>query len=974
MEKRIFTFLMLLVTLFATTSAQRTFNHPGGILSTSDLERIKTHVNAGDEPWASCWRELQGNSLAQSTYTARPLAEIGGSDGQRQRAAADAYAAILNAIQWHVTGNEKYARCAAKILTDWGNTLESASWELYQYPSRALILAAEMLRTPDGFYEGWAEADRDRFLGKVRTILYPACKNFCTAYGTHPSWYTPAALGVLAAGVLLDDEAIYNEGYNLMLDETHWGTMYGGSIEPSGQMREMGRDNVHGGLTLGDIAQACLTAWNQGDDLFAAGDNRLLRGMEYWCRYNTGHKDTPFEPLNCDGLDNATGYSFYFISTHDNSFRLRPDACCFEAVYHHYKEVKGMDAEKEFPYLSIAAKLARPDTSNQLLGFGTLFFTIDANASPYFTEKPAQPVDVKAEDGFKRVYLSWQHPQQEDARGFRIYRSTDSKSFTLLTTQDYYTHNEYVDTNVETGKTYYYRVQLINKAGYSEQSDIVSATPQAGTDVLPSGWSFMSIGSAVGGAVFTEAQDTTIAVSGVGTDIGGTADSQGFVYRKMTGDATLTVRLGAGLETYYKVGIQMRGTLDAGAQRMGITLGEKGYRMCRTGIRSTANANTTWINGTNYGKIPIWMRIRREGNKFTTYISHDGKKWHQIGQATLSMAKDYYVGLASCSGSTSTQYQAIFDHVSIEGTKAEATSRPSVPSGLTVAWSDTDEASISWSAVADADSFRVHRLKIESPMTDTELRNATYDCIAAVRTTYYIDTEATAGTYAYRISAFNSVGESNPCTARQVTTAAAEKITGTIIGTPGSYKNNSSTTCRAALDGSLSTYFDAAEASGAWVGYDLGEDRTAELVYVKYAPRSSYPARMTGGKFQASHKEDFSTVVTIATITETPDEGKLTQLLASTVGKDYRYLRYIGPDNGNCNVAEVQFYGRIIPGETTDIRVPSGDTSSVSSQTYYDLNGCIIPDPHRNPGGILIRRTCYTDGTVKVEKCFPVLR
>lgn len=130
----------------------------------------------------------------------------------------------------------------------------------------------------------------------MRTVLYPACRQFCTYTNSHPSWYTPAALAVIAAGVLLDDEKIYQEGYQLMLDESHWGTMFGGSIDPSGQMREMGRDNVHGGLTLGDIAQACLVCWNQGDDLFGAGDNRLLKGMEYWCRYNTGHTDAPFEP------------------------------------------------------------------------------------------------------------------------------------------------------------------------------------------------------------------------------------------------------------------------------------------------------------------------------------------------------------------------------------------------------------------------------------------------------------------------------------------------------------------------------------------------------------------------------------------------------------------------------------------------------------------------------------------------------
>jgi len=661
-------FVLLLVFFSLNIAAQRTFRHPGSILSQSDLERIKTHVQAGDEPWASCWKAMQSESYAKSTYTANASTELGGSNGNRQRAAADAYAAMLNAIEWHVTGKTQYADCAAKILTAWGNKLETASAELYQYPCRAFIVAAELLRTEEGFYEGWAEADRTTFLNKVRTVMVPACRKFCTYQGTHPSWYTPCALAVLAGGVLLDDAEMYQEGYDLMMATNHWGTMYGGSIEPSGQMREMGRDNVHGGLTLGDIAQACLVAWNQGDDMFAEGDNRLLKGMEYWCRYNTGHTDTPYEPLDCSGLDNASGYSFYYISTHNNGFRLRPDACAFEAVYHHYKEVKGMDEATEFPYLGIAAKLARPDNrADQMLGYGTLLFTIDATTSQYMTEKPAKPVDVKAEPGVGCIYLSWQHPEKEDARGFQIYRSTNGVSFSLLKTWDYYTNNEYKDEDVEEGKTYYYRVQLLNQAGNGTRSSIVNATVPEATDQLPTGWKFAALGTQLGGASYVEAQDSSFVVSGAGKDIGGTADSEGFLYRKMTGDATLTVRLVSTVEEFFKVGIQMRGTLSAGAQRVGITLGEAGCRMLRTCIRKYSGDNTSWVNGTNYGKAPMWMRISRKGNRFTTYLSRDSTTWHQLATTTVSMPTTYYVGMASCSGSATTTYDAIFDHVRLEG-------------------------------------------------------------------------------------------------------------------------------------------------------------------------------------------------------------------------------------------------------------------------------------------------------------------
>jgi len=964
--------LLILLLSFYTLSigAQRTFNHPGSILSKADLNRIKTHVEAGEEPWASCWKAMQSDTYAKSTYTASASTELGGSDGTRQRASADAYAAMLNAIEWHVTGKVEYADCAAKILTAWGNKLETSSAELYQYPCRAFIVAAELLRSEEGFYEGWAEADRTMFLEKVRTVMVPSCRKFCTYQGTHPSWYTPCALAVLAGGVLLDDAEMYQEGYDLMMATNHWGTMYGGSIEPSGQMREMGRDNVHGGLTLGDITQACLVAWNQGDDMFGEGDNRLLKGMEYWCRYNTGHTDTPYEPLDCSGLDNATGYSFYYISTHNNGFRLQPDACAFEAVYHHYKEVKGMDENTQFPYLGIAAKLARPDNrADQMLGYGTLFFTINAETSTYMAEKPKKPVDVKAEAGVNCIYLTWQHPTEEDARGFKIYRSTNGSSFTLLKTWDYYTNNEYKDESVEAGKTYYYKVQLLNYAGSSEQSDVVSATAPESTDELPLSWNFKSIGTTLGGGRYVEAQDSSFIVSGAGKDIGGTADSEGFVYKKITGDATLTVRLVSTIEDFFKVGIQMRSTLAAGAQRVGITLGETGCRMLRTCVRSSVDSNTSWVNGTNYGRAPLWMRISREGNKFTTFLSRDSITWYQLHTVTVSMPKTYYAGMASCSGSTTTTYAAIFDHVRLEGTVATPTSKPSVPTNFSAVWSGTDEATLTWSSVADADNYNIYRLACEREMTATELRQAEYELIATSRAPRYTDSKATAGIWAYRVSASNIKGESNPCTAKQVTTDKVSKITGTIIGTSGSYGNNSSRTGKAALDGNISTFYDALNTTGDWVGYDLGENYKAQVVYVKYAPRSGYPSRMTGGKFQVANKEDFSDAVTIATVSEAPAEGTLTsQVAKSTAGKLYRYLRYIGPDKCNCNVAEVQFFGRKINEAEVgieDVKVDNGqsfDKLSTNSQgttdngtdTIYDLNGRKMLASSILPHGIYI--------------------
>ena len=99
---------------------------------------------------------------------------------------------------------------------------------------------------------------------------------------------------------------------------------------------------------------------------------------------------------------------------------------------------------------------------------------------------------------------------------------------------------------------------------------------------------------------------------------------------------------------------------------------------------------------------------------------------------------------------------------------------------------------------------------------------------------------------------------------------------------------------------------------------------------------------MTGGKFQVANIADFSDAVTIAIVQETPTEGVLTKLTApSGTTKRYRYLRYIGPDNGSCNVAEVQFYGQKV--DETEVGIEEVKKERDKDEKWvgaiYDMSG-----------------------------------
>ena len=136
--------------------------------------------------------------------------------------------------------------------------------------------------------------------------------------------------------------------------------------------------------------------------------------------------------------------------------------------------------------------------------------------------------------------------------------------------------------------------------------------------------------------------------------------------------------------------------------------------------------------------------------------------------------------------------------------------------------------------------------------------------------------------------------------------SAVTQRTGTTIGTAGSYANSGNTIDKA-TDGNLSTFYDGVAADGDWVGLDLGSAES--VTQIEFAPRSGYASRMVGGVFQASTTADFSSgVVNLYTVTATPTTGRLTTVtLASAVS--YRYYRYLSPNGGYGNVAEVQFFG-----------------------------------------------------------------
>lgn len=145
--------------------------------------------------------------------------------------------------------------------------------------------------------------------------------------------------------------------------------------------------------------------------------------------------------------------------------------------------------------------------------------------------------------------------------------------------------------------------------------------------------------------------------------------------------------------------------------------------------------------------------------------------------------------------------------------------------------------------------------------------------------------------------------------------SADRVVGGTVIGTPGTRTQPASGVLTDYVSGAVvafneghSTYFDAATASGAWTGLDLGVAR--RITRIDYMPRQGYGSRMVGGQFQGSNSANFSSgVTTLFTVPSAPvDTGTVyTKAVVANPGT-FRYVRYLGPTGAYCNVASILFY------------------------------------------------------------------
>lgn len=185
---------------------------------------------------------------------------------------------------------------------------------------------------------------------------------------------------------------------------------------------------------------------------------------------------------------------------------------------------------------------------------------------------------------------------------------------------------------------------------FEDQSD-VGATPKAGSAAYDS-------------------KSRKYTVTGGGANMWATADAFHFVWKRVSGDVTVTARValrGTGGNEHRKAGLMIRQGLGPGDAYADAVVHGNGLTSLQ--YRETAGAQTLEVRA---GKTaPRFLRLVRQGNRFTLFAADSKRSFTQMGYTNVVLYDPVYVGLAVCAHDADALQTAIFGNVDVKARPAQ---------------------------------------------------------------------------------------------------------------------------------------------------------------------------------------------------------------------------------------------------------------------------------------------------------------
>lgn len=348
----------------------RKFVHPGILHTTKSIERMRAQIADKEYPAYGSFELLKSHHCSQADYQPFGPFEIISRDGEfrhtKSKMEQDFSAIYQNALMWVLTGEKAHAEKSLELLLGYAGTLKRIPETndaplLVGLEGSKIIYATEMLRHT---YKKMTVVQFNEISRMIREVFLPVMENFYHRKPyTNGNWGPIVTKAYMAAAILWDNEEMYDKAVDFYLHANDNGTIAHYISGNTGQIQESGRDQGHCMLGIGALATVCEIAWQQGDDLYSALDNRLMKGFEYVAKYNLGY-NVPFAVWK-----DVTGkYSNWTEISDKGRGRYMP---VFEMVYNHFVIRKGM----QMPYTEKVLQQIRPEGYDRdQPAFGSLLF------------------------------------------------------------------------------------------------------------------------------------------------------------------------------------------------------------------------------------------------------------------------------------------------------------------------------------------------------------------------------------------------------------------------------------------------------------------------------------------------------------------------------------------------------------------------------------------------------------------------
>jgi hypothetical protein len=352
------------------TYAQKPFKHPGILFTKSSLNHIYEVAKKQTMPEFGSYQLMINNPLSNAEYKMNGPYHTISRDGEfawtKSKMEQDFSAAYLNALMWAATKDAAYAKKAIDILVAYADSLKvipptNDAALLAGLEGLKVVNAAEILHYA---YQGITKQQLEKITHLITDIFLPVAEKFYNAKAyTNGNWGPIVTKLYISAAIFLNNRDMYNKAVEFYYNANDNGTIKNYINGSTGQIQESGRDQGHSQLGIGAMATICEIAWNQGNDLYSALNNRLYKGFEYVTKYNLGN-DVPFEKWK----DQTGKYSNWSVISDQGRGKFIP---IYEMVYNHYVKRKGLP----MPYTTeVIAKMRPEGYDRDQPGFGTLLF------------------------------------------------------------------------------------------------------------------------------------------------------------------------------------------------------------------------------------------------------------------------------------------------------------------------------------------------------------------------------------------------------------------------------------------------------------------------------------------------------------------------------------------------------------------------------------------------------------------------